>query len=91
MKLLTRRGVLVEGEGSADLTGNVWDLDEARSLRPLQAAACASRIDICRFRLHAAVCFAVDDRQALEQIFRYIIRLALTSDRVQRNATANGC
>ena len=40
MKLLTRRGVLVEEEGST----YVADSDEVRTLRPLQAAACTCRI-----------------------------------------------
>ena len=61
MKLLTRRGVLIEEEGGsscqADVTVTatatadadadadaVADSDEARSLRPLQAAACTYRI-----------------------------------------------
>ena len=46
MKLLTCRGVLVEEEGStymADSDGD-GDSDEARVLRPLQAAACTYRI-----------------------------------------------
>ena len=40
MKLLTRRGVLVEEEGSTYIADNDGDSDEARTLRPLQAAAC---------------------------------------------------
>jgi len=46
MKLLTRRGVLVEEEegGSSYLADADADSDEARSLRPLQAAACTYRI-----------------------------------------------
>jgi hypothetical protein len=40
MKLLTRRGVLVEEEGSTYMADNDGDSDEARTLRPLQAAAC---------------------------------------------------
>ena len=39
MKLLTRRGVLVEEEGSTYVADNDADSDEARTLRPLQAAA----------------------------------------------------
>lgn len=38
MKLLTRRGVLVEEEGSTYIADNDGDSDEARVLRPLQAA-----------------------------------------------------
>jgi len=44
MKLLTRRGVLVEEEGSTYVADNDADSDEARTLRPLQAAACTYRI-----------------------------------------------
>ena len=44
VKLLTRRGVLVEEEGSTYMADNDADSDEARTLRPLQAAACAYRI-----------------------------------------------
>ena len=38
------------------------------------------------FSLHAAVRCAADDRQALEQLCRYITRPALTNERVQTNA-----
>ena len=44
MKLLTRRGVLVEEEGSTYMADSDSDSDEARVLRPLQAAACTCRI-----------------------------------------------
>ena len=45
MGLLTRRGVLVEEEeGSTYIADNDGDSDEARTLRPLQAAACTYRI-----------------------------------------------
>ena len=44
MKLLTRRGVLVEEEGSTCMADNGGDSDEARVLRSLQAAACTYRI-----------------------------------------------
>ena len=40
MKMLTRRGVLVEEEGSTYMADSDGDSDEARVLRPLQAAAC---------------------------------------------------
>ncbi|MDP1690557.1 MAG: transposase [Burkholderiaceae bacterium] len=40
MQLLTRRGVLVEEEGSTYMADCDGDSDEARVLRPLQAAAC---------------------------------------------------
>ena len=40
MKLLTRRGVLVEEEGLTYMADNDGDSDAARVLRPLQAAAC---------------------------------------------------
>ena len=39
MKLLTRRGVLVEDEGSTCLADGDAESDDARTLRPLQAAA----------------------------------------------------
>ena len=38
------------------------------------------------FRLHAAVRCAADERQALEQLCRYITRPALANERVRRNA-----
>ncbi len=44
MKLLTRRGVLVEEEGSTYLADSDGDSDDARTLRPLQAAAYTYRI-----------------------------------------------
>ena len=44
MQLLTRRGVLVEEEGPTNMADNDGDSDEARVLRPLQAAACTYRI-----------------------------------------------
>jgi hypothetical protein len=115
MKLLTRRGVLVEEEGSTYMADNDGDSDEARVLRPLQAAACTYRIafgpragqkvltvqgtmprnadfkqnlcaDISGFSLHAAVRCGADERQALEQLCRYITRPALANERVQTNA-----
>ncbi len=39
MKLLTRRGVLLEEQGSTYLADGDADSDDARALRPLQAAA----------------------------------------------------
>ena len=44
MKLLTRRGVLVEEEGSSYLADGDAESDDARALRPLQAVACTYRI-----------------------------------------------
>ena len=44
MKLLTRRGVLVEEQGQTYMADDDSDSDEARVLRPLQAAACTYRI-----------------------------------------------
>ncbi len=44
MKLLTRRGALVEEQGSTYVADNDADSDEAGALRPLQAAACTYRI-----------------------------------------------
>ena len=101
MKLLTRRGVWVEEQGQTNMTDNDGDSEEARALRPLQAAACTYRIafgpraghkvltlqcalprdadfkqnlcaDISGFSLHAAVRCRADDRQALEQLYRYV-------------------
>jgi len=42
--------------------------------------------DIDGFSLHAAVRCGADDRQALEQLCRYITRPALANERVQTNA-----
>ena len=42
--------------------------------------------DIDGFSLHAAVRCGADDRQALEQLCRTIIRPALANERVQTNA-----
>ena len=39
MKLLTRRGVLIEEEESTCLADSDAESDDARTLRPLQAAA----------------------------------------------------
>ena len=44
MKLLTRKGVLVEEQGQTQMADDDADSDEARTLRPLQAAACTYRI-----------------------------------------------
>ena len=44
MKLLTRRGVLVEEQGQTYLADNEADSDEARTLGRLQTAACTYRI-----------------------------------------------
>ena len=115
MKLLTRKGVLVKEQGQTYMVDDDSDSDEARTLRPLQAAACTYRIafgpragqkvltlqgamprdanfkqplcaDIDGFSLHAAVRCCADDRQALEQLCRYITRPALANERVQTNA-----
>ena len=40
MKLLTRRGVLIEEQGSTYLADSDAEADDAQTLRPLQAAAC---------------------------------------------------
>ena len=42
MKLLTRKGVLVEEQGQTYMADDDADSDEGRTLRPLQAAACTS-------------------------------------------------
>ena len=102
MKLLTRRGVLTEEQGQTYMADNDSDSDEARTLRPLQAAACTYRIafgpragqkvltvqgtmprdkdfnqtlcaDMQGFSLHAAVRCDAHERQALEQLCRYIV------------------
>ena len=44
MKLLTRWGVLIEEQGQTYMADNDSDSDEARALRPLQAAACTYRV-----------------------------------------------
>ncbi len=49
----------------------------------LKQTLCA---DIDSFSLHAAVRCAADNRQALEQLCRYITRPALANERVQTNA-----
>ena len=115
MKLLTRRGVLIEEQGSTYLADSDAESDDAQMLRPLQAAACTYRIafgprggqkvytvqgamprdtafapelcaDVQGLSLHAAVRCGADDRQALEQLCRYITRPALANERVQCNA-----
>ena len=107
--------MLVEEEGSTYLAEDDGDADEARTLRPMQAAACTYRIafgpragqkvltlqaamprqpdykqTLCAdnngFSLHAAVRCGADDRQALEQLCRYITRPAVANERVQTNA-----
>jgi hypothetical protein len=42
--LLTCRGVLIEEHGQTYMADSDADSDEARTLRPLQAAACTYRI-----------------------------------------------
>ena len=41
--------------------------------------------DVQSFSLHATVRWGADERQALEQLCRYITRLALANERVQFN------
>jgi len=115
MKLLTCKGVLVEEQGQTYMADDDGGSDEARVLRPLQAAACTYRIafgpragqkvltlqgamprdadfkqslcaDLDGLSLHAAVRCGAADRQALEQLCRYITRSALANERVQFNA-----
>ena len=43
MKLLTRRGVLIEEQGQTYMADNDSETDEARVRRPLQAGACVYR------------------------------------------------
>ena len=59
MKLLTRRGVLVEEEGSSHLADSDADADDARALRPLQAAAGRCRplqAAACTYRIAFGPC-----------------------------------
>lgn len=115
MKMLTRRGVLVEDMGQTYLTEPDVEGEEARTLRPLQTAAVTYRIafgpragqkvltlrgvmpreatarqplcaDIDGFSFHAAVRIEAHDRKRLEQLCRYITRLALSDEWVQLNA-----
>jgi hypothetical protein len=44
LKLLTRRGALVQDRDSVYVADAGGDCDEVRTLRPLQAAACTYRI-----------------------------------------------
>jgi hypothetical protein len=44
LKLLTRRGALVEEQGQTYMADNDADSNDARTLRPLQAVACTYRI-----------------------------------------------
>ena len=44
LTLLTRRGALVEEQGSTYMADNDADSDDARTLRPLRAAACTYRV-----------------------------------------------
>ncbi len=46
MKLLTRRVALVEEQGQTYMADNGGESDEARVLRPPQAAACTYRIAV---------------------------------------------
>ncbi|MDH5540362.1 MAG: transposase [Rhizobacter sp.] len=114
IKLLTRRGVLIEEMGQTYLAEPVDDGEEARAMRSLQAAAIPYRIafgpragqkmltlrgamsretaarqplcaDMNGFSLHAAVRVEVHDRKRLEQLCHYIIRPALSDERVQLN------
>jgi len=64
--------VLVEEQGQTTMADDDSDSDEAR--------------DINGFSLYAAVRCAANDRQALEQLCRYITRPALANERVQTNA-----
>ncbi len=115
MKMLTHRGVLIEEMGQTCLADLDGDGEQARTLRPLQAASITYRIafgpragqkvltlrgamprenrvrqplcaDIDGFSLHAAVRIQAHDRRRLEQLCRYITRLALSDERVQFDA-----
>ncbi|MFN5167604.1 MAG: transposase [Pseudomonadota bacterium] len=92
LKMPTRRGVLVEDMGQTWQAEPDADGEEARTLRPLQAAAITCRIafgpcaGIDGFSLHAAVRTEAHDRQRLEQLCRQITRPVLADERVQVNA-----
>ena len=73
-----RRRHLLPGTGLADEAVRV-----AGALAGSLPQLCA---DIDGFSLHAAVRCGADDRQALEQLSRYITRPALANERVQTNA-----
>ena len=74
--------MLIEEEGSTYVADNDSDSDEARVLRPLQAAACTYRI---AFGARAGQ--QVLTRQALEQLCRYVTRPARANERVEANAS----
>lgn len=54
---------------------------QAFGLQPQRAPDGVPHID--GFSLHVAMRCGADDRQALEQLFRYIARPVLTNERVQ--------
>ena len=63
-------------------------LQAARGSEGADAARCRQTLcaDIDGFSLHAAVRCGTDDRQALEQLCRYVTRPALANERVQTKA-----
>ena len=84
MKLLTRRRVLVEEEGSTYLADNDGDADKARVLRPLQAAACTYRI---AFGPRAGQkVLTVQGAMPRERDFKQTLRAAVRCGAVDRQA-----
>ncbi|MFZ9752664.1 MAG: transposase [Cyanobium sp.] len=86
MKLLTRRGDLVEEQGMTWLA----ETDPVNSLASLQAASCIYRIALGPragqkvLRLHAVVRLASHQRKELERLSRTITRPALANERLSR-------
>lgn len=114
MKLLTRKGYLVEAQGITYIAEN--DADSA--MTPLQSAACTYRIalgpragqkvltlqtvpsmeaqqtlqrcaNVQGFSLHAEVCCAMNQRNKLEQLCRYITRPAIANERLKLNSAGD--
>ncbi len=114
MKLLTRKGYLVEEQGITYMAEN--DADTA--MTPLQSAACTYRIALgpragqkvltlqsvpsfdaqdtqqrCAneqgFSLHADVRCAMNQRDKLEQLCRYIARPAIANERLKLNSNGD--
>lgn len=69
LKLLTRRGALVEEQDSLYVADDDGDSDDARALRPLQSAACTYRIAFgsrAGYKLSTVPC-AMPRKSSLEQ------------------------
>ena len=114
MKLLTRKGYLIEEHGMIYLA----ETDTHTTMAPLQSAACTYRIalgpragqkvlslqsiprvdaqhtkqrcvSVQGFSLHAEVRCAMNQRQKLEQLCRYITHPAIANERLKRNSTGD--